>query len=479
MDLLGKINIANSLEELNQILAENNEDLFDYFGLIHHADLLKKKEEFRNLSLKIGLIECLDYNKHENVAFINLILNVSIRLGDMFVFERFYNILKDKNTEISNLIGASALYMIKVKSSNDFLERYDEIIVRLEEAYLTETDSEQDSIASLINYYAVFIKNFGEFAVQEVEKLKSKILETYNNKVISFLQNKIIDVVCNIDLSFDSKTFEIIHLHLDEFLGRNNALKPLSIGFIIENETEYSKSVNANSPNFNTIIELNKTYYSRVKSDAIFYSLQRGVKQLETENQLFAYIYSFGKMHYAKLNSAISNLPDEINSHNLVDWGCGQGLASIAFLEYLTGKSKLNLCNDVILIEPSILALKRASLHVNITSKRIITINKDLDSLEKTDFPAASSKSNIHLFSNILDIELFSLSKLTELINSSFTGINYFVITSPYVNETKTARIDSFVNQFNLQEVFICEDNRKGTWIKDWSRVVRVFKAII
>ncbi len=477
--MLTKLNIANSVEDLSDIIAQNSEELFDYFGLINHADLLKKREDFKKLSLKTALIESLDYSKHENVAFINLILNASIRLGDMFVFARFYSILKDKNLEISNLISASSLYMIGVKSSNDLHERYDEIVSRLEEAYLTETDSEEDSIASLVNYYAIFVKNFGEFAALEVEKLKNKILETYGQKVISFIQNKIINAICSVDLSFESSPFENIHLLLDEFLGRNRAVKRLGKGFIIEDETEYSKLINSNYPTFNAIIELNKTNYNKVRSDAIFYSLQRGVKQLETEEQLFAYIFSYGRMHYAKLNSAITNLPDNINNHNVVDWGCGQGLASIAFLEYLKEKSILNLCKDVILIEPSLLALKRASLHVHIHTKRIITINKDLDSVDKIDFPAPGLNSTVHLLSNILDIEMFSLSQLTETIKSTFKGINYFVITSPYVNETKTARIDSFVNQFNIEEVFVDVDNRKGTWTNDWSRVVRVFKAAI
>ena len=55
--------------------------------------------------------------------------------------------------------------------------------------------------------------------------------------------------------------------------------------------------------------------YSEVSSDDIFYSLQRGVSILSEENQLLAYMNSYGNMHYAKLKSAFLDLEPIVNQN--------------------------------------------------------------------------------------------------------------------------------------------------------------------
>ena len=114
-------------------------------------------------------------------------------------------------------------------------------------------------------------------------------------------------------------------------------------------------------------------------------------------------------------------------------------------------------------------------------TKIINTINKDLDSLVAKDF-LKENKTRIHLFSNILDMDVFSLSKLIELIKNNFPGENYFLCVSPYITDLKTARIDSFVNAFSdntdFEELYKV-NNKNGEWINNWTRVVRVFKCVI
>jgi hypothetical protein len=109
-----------------------------------------------------------------------------------------------------------------------------------------------------------------------------------------------------------------------------------------------------------------------------------------------------------------------------------------------------------------------------------LTINKDLDSLTSTDFIQDFRNVKIHLFSNILDIDLFSLTQLVALIKATFKGENYFVCASPYVNHLKTSRLDGFVKSFSKNENFrsIKEINNRGNeWINDWTRVIRIFKT--
>lgn len=252
------------------------------------------------------------------------------------------------------------------------------------------------------------------------------------------------------------------------------------------NKTEYSKLLeNVAECSFNQIQLLNTNIYSKIKNDDIFASLTHGVAILTREEQLNAYIYSYGKMHNKKLLNAFDYLPKILFSQeiNIIDWACGQGIASISYFDFIN-KSKLNKnINSIYLIEPSTIALKRASLHLHKCYDKIITINKDLDSLLDDDFFKLNSENNIHLFSNILDIDLFSLPHIIELLSTNFKGTNYFIIASPYIDTTRTSRINSFVDSFiNNREFkkFFSIDNRKGFWHEtNWSRVIRVFKAII
>jgi hypothetical protein len=86
-----------------------------------------------------------------------------------------------------------------------------------------------------------------------------------------------------------------------------------------------------------------------------------------------------------------------------------QALATIVLLEHL-GEKNIDLNIDrVTLIEPSEIALKRASLHVKhfTPEVRMRTVLKDMDSLEATDVNSLDESVKIHLFSNILDVEAY------------------------------------------------------------------------
>jgi hypothetical protein len=75
------------------------------------------------------------------------------------------------------------------------------------------------------------------------------------------------------------------------------------------------------------------------------------------------------------------------------------------------------------------------------------------------------------------------MSDLLTKISSVYQGENYFVCVSPYINDIKTSRIDSFKDYFVIKnndfKLFGCANNQKGTWLRDWARVMRVFKSRI
>ena len=82
----------------------------------------------------------------------------------------------------------------------------------------------------------------------------------------------------------------------------------------------------------------------------------------------------------------------------------------------------------------------------------------------------------------VLDVDLFSMSKLIYNIKSVFKGDNIFICVSPYINEYKTQRLDDFVEAFKEYPSFqlLEKQNQKaGEWESKWTRVVRVFSVTI
>jgi hypothetical protein len=480
--MLTQILRINSAPELELLIVDNQKEFFDYFSLTNHAEFVEQKDLFNQVSLKLPLFRELDYSNQAIAAFIDLILTTAIRIGDMFVFEGFYAILRIKNLEISNLIEASSLFMIDVNQSQDFFNRYDEIIEKLEVFHTTESDNEKDSVAGLICFYSVFVKQFSQFAQQEVERMRLRIAHTYAEGVNSFLEDNIINEICRVTTNHESNPFRVIQETLDRFIGRAKQLPVAKAGFLVEVGTAYVDLITNTNGSFDEIQAVNSKLYSEVRDDSIHRSLRQGVEILTTNEQLYCYMYSYGKMHRAKLRDAITALPSNVGDHQVVDWACGQGIGSLIYLEHLTETSRLSECKYVTLIEPSEPAIKRAAFHVTDKTKNLLTVNKDFDSLSNSDFEKDSSLASIHVFSNILDMQFYSLSALISLISSQFKGRNYFIISSPYISPTRTARIDSFVNNFRSESGFeqlLEVNNRKGSWDNGWSRALRVFAVDI
>jgi ribosomal protein RSM22 (predicted rRNA methylase) len=273
---------------------------------------------------------------------------------------------------------------------------------------------------------------------------------------------------------------------LDQLLRRKTIYKRQ--GFIIEDDTKYAQQLKNVAANFTAIRRIAVNEYQPIKNDRIFHSLNRGVAILDQEPQLYSYLNSYGPMHYQKVYHALAELPEHIFAKNALvyDWGCGQGIASLALLDYMTECGIKRKINSVTLIEPSEIALKRAALHIKkldgITD--ITTVHKDMDSLTGEDLINRHDDVKFHLLSNIIDVDYFSLAQLIALIKETFSGVNYFICASPYIDELKLSRMNSFCDAFAAHqnfEMFSRVNNKKGEWvgesIGDWTRMIRVFKV--
>ena len=232
---------------------------------------------------------------------------------------------------------------------------------------------------------------------------------------------------------------------------------------------------------FDEIIKLNKSLIPvPYKTHPWHYpGLDHGTAILTQEEQCTAYIAAYGKMHQEKIDEVLCkiNISDFQNTDiQIIDWGCGQGLATSCLFDFFTDKGiSLELVKKVVLIEPSELALERAQIHINAyldNSDKIVPIQKVLDDVTKDEIKS-SHPLTIHLFSNILDIPSIDLQQLSGKIKRGLSGKHYFFCWGP-LNYGNT-RIDSFWNYFSESEnVFTNvhskqEYDNRGTLIKSYS----------
>lgn len=470
---------------LQDYLSNNFEQVYDFFTHQKHAELLASRDKLnRYIQLNRNVILKLNINDKTNLAFISLLLDISEELGLLAPFQFLFDHLKVKDYNIGERLKAASLYLIGVRTVDDYLSRYEAIYNHLQLSSETEEDNTDKVLMTMVNYYAQVIHDFGQFSTKEVFELKAKIEKSISDFEFSFLHCKIIEDVLKVDFEDFRSAYVNIHALLDSFLGRDVVKPAYKKEFLFETGTEYCDLIARVEPDFKSIRKISVNKYQLIKADTIFNSLGRGVTILTNECQLYAYMNSYGIMHYDKLIEAFKTLPKSFFSKeaNIIDWGCGQAMASMTYFDFLGQIGIKQEIKKLTLIEPSEVSLKRASLHIRVFNPDadIHTINKDLDALINSDFINTNIYTHIHLFSNILDIDDFSLTALLKLIECNFSGENYFICVSPYINDTRTSRLDAFVNFFCKKKEFLSfekVDNRSGQWKSNWTRVVRVFKA--
>jgi alkylated DNA repair dioxygenase AlkB len=118
------------------------------------------------------------------------------------------------------------------------------------------------------------------------------------------------------------------------------------------------------------------------------------------------------------------------NNLEIIDYACGQGLASILFFDKFR-----NTCIDQIkkitLIEPSLISLNRAVtiLQCYCPNSKVKKVNKKLDIITRDDLRSDEKMTRFHLFSNILDIDDFDVISLMNKILHNL-GSHYLLAVS-------------------------------------------------
>lgn len=200
-------------------------------------------------------------------------------------------------------------------------------------------------------------------------------------------------------------------------------------------------------------------------------TLEHGTAILETEELCSAYMAAYGRMHWHKLCFALDKgkfpYHELHNGVELFDWGCGQGIGSIAVIESLRKEGLLSCLKKITLEEPSDIARARAVLHI----KQVLDSDSDAEIEQYSEYlPSDYSTENtirsiaieqpcaIHVFSNILDIETVSLRGVSRLITSS--GKKHIVLCIGPANLNES-RINTFKNYFKDNNIHVFTDYRE------------------
>ena len=255
--------------------------------------------------------------------------------------------------------------------------------------------------------------------------------------------------------------------------------------YLIEKGTNYSYLLdNLKNPSFESIRKLSVNFVNQLSEEVqteLWEALSNGVEVLESEALLSMYMYAYGKMHAAKLQAAFEHLPAEkLEDIHLIDWGCGQAMATVIYHEYLKENAISSNVKTITLIEPSELALKRATLHARklFPNAEIKTVKKDFDKLTADDIQMADNQTILHFLSNVLDIEYFSIEHLAGLIEQN-KACNLLACVSPYINEFKNQRLYNFISCF--QNASTIADYVSKEWHCGWTidyKVVEVNLAV-
>lgn len=249
-----------------------------------------------------------------------------------------------------------------------------------------------------------------------------------------------------------------------------------------ESKTTYSYLIeHMQNPTFQKVWDYAFDFVQKLPAelcDDLHGALNRGVDILDSEPLLQMYIYSYGKMHKAKLKYAFDNLQEHVFKYDeleIVDYGSGQGLATICYHDYILEHNVEQHVKRITLIEPSEMALSRAELLCSkfFPDTEIVAINKNFDGLTNDDLLISREIPTIHLLSNILDVESYDISHFSDVVREQSVGENEYIIVSPMQNQQRVERLNTFTSLID-KKVYFKEylDKRKLQEDKDWTCVV-------
>lgn len=197
----------------------------------------------------------------------------------------------------------------------------------------------------------------------------------------------------------------------------------------------------------------------------------RGRGLITNDTQAACYIAAYGYSHMVKLRKMFEGWDFFIlnDDYEIFDWGCGQGLATMTFIEKVPSHI-LSKLRKVTLIDLSQTVLDIASECVSdIYDYQVdewhpndgITIKKmrcSLPTINGSGLKKITTQYSIavHLFSNILDIRTIDLCKLAKTVISAegkpFHQKHYILATHPGSYDPNGERMNDFIKNKYFDE---------------------------
>lgn len=451
--------IFNTLfEEINDVRSfedslENNFLIIqDFFNASYQIQYQQKEDIERLILLKNGIMSIYDFQSVESRSFILILLDLCERFALHGCIPRIMRIIHNNGITINKRMTAALRFLFPRPSSNaELVDKFDDICELLNEAIIEEEDNPSKSLVTFLNYYGHIVYNTN---IIYAAKAKQKFCDLINNEKYNWLKK--IEDISLLDVSNPQFVYQQIEEKIDTLTTRISIVGPRQEeDLLIEEGTDYCDAISHVPNKFLSIRQISVN-----RANGTLYG--RGVDQLHSEEEMFEYFKRYGRMHYAKLLSSFeTTFPQSFDSPvNIVDWGCGQAIATITFLEKY---HSINV-RHITLIEPSEIVLKRAALHCRkFTNAYLKTVCKKIDDVVVHDIKSQSMIPTIHLFSNILDIDDYNSNHLLSVVDNVLTCKNYFVCVSPYIDDIKTARLNSFMTHFRSKPTFTMYHNIENT----------------
>jgi hypothetical protein len=356
---------------------------------------------------------------------------------------------------IKKRIKASLLYLNQEKLPSIYFEDFSKIISLLSDS-VDEDESNFKASNIFFRFYLTAYNYFVQTGDQDSLNLFNQLFIDNQSKYNFFIENKsFLDEILT-HVNINCKESININQFLLEYQTSSDACKTIDEDIVLQEDSVYAQSLySLDNPTFDDIKKISSEYIKSIGNpDELFYQLNRGMKVIDDEKLLFKYLQSFGEKHKIKLYSAYDEIFEKIKnrSFNIIDWGCGQAFATMILLDYLKNKNIELDISEIILIEPSKLALSRGLLHIDILKQReykIKTINCEIDCLKEEDILFKNNSFTLHLFSNILDIEDFKINDLLNKISSGIQNDSLFVCISPKINDKRSNRLNLFYKYFD------------------------------
>lgn len=218
------------------------------------------------------------------------------------------------------------------------------------------------------------------------------------------------------------------------------------------------------------ILSLPETKQKELKEN-----LSHGKALLRSRDQMNACLHYYGKMHREKLVRAFKHIPFDFlkSPFSVIDWGCGQGLASMVLNDYVRDQ---NTITDFTLIEPSVRCLSQAEANLTWSNpKSMVDIVKKYEEDVETADICVQEHKVLHLLSNVVDMPEFSGEGVRRFIGANHQLYHVIIAVSPfYPEEGRGKRMDEFAESLNGFSKVYSFQKHVDDWQEDYSCQIRI-----